>query len=560
MTEFISRVRLRKTIASLTLILAFGAGSYGLAQGTGDGATSSSGYQGGQDKPMPGRPMPEQSYPQQAVPQQAVPQQPMPDRAAPDQTMSDQAMSGQSVSGQPMPDQNAPAFSQEQLENLVAPIALYPDALLSQVLVASTYPLEVVEAQQWLQQNPYLRGRDLMAAAQLQSWDPSVQALVAFPDVVARLSRNVQWITDLGNAFLAQQADVMNAVQRLRAEARDRGQLRSTPQFSVNTETQGQQSAIVIQPANPQVIYVPSYDPYAVWGPPAVGVYPSLGYAIGQGFGAFFGTVANLAGLFPGFGGLLGPRSWGWALSWLAQALFVNNSFFGEFGFHNWGGGFRGSSIWVHDAHHRLGVPYGNRFVAARYGGGAVRAGGGWRGFGIGARRSSGSVARGPYRSGEESFSRGNLQRGNGGTDWRSFGQASRPNANDRGLLANRGRSGAFGNSVANRERSFAGSRISGSASRYNGLGNSGTTRGAESPRTFTANRSRGDAGRFSGARMPAERGASRGEYRHGFSSHAPKSHAPKFHAPKVAKSHFSKPHGGGHSSGGHGGKRSHRG
>jgi hypothetical protein len=474
-------------------------------------------------------------------------------------------MPNQVAPSQPMPDQNAPEFSQTELENLVAPVALYPDALLSQLLVASTYPLEVVEAQQWLRANGNLPGRDLMAAAQQQNWDPSVQALVAFPDVVARMSGNVQWTTELGNAFLAQQADVMNAIQKLRAEARERGRLQSTPQLSVNTENQGEQSAIDIQPVNPQIMYVPNYDPYAVWGPPAVGVYPSLPYAIGRGFGAFFGTVANLAGLFPGFGGLLGPRSWGWALSWLAQALFVNNSFFGEFGFHNWGGGFRGSSVWVHDPHHRLGVPYGNRFVTARYGSygrGPVRVGGdrGWRGFGNQARVNSGAEVRrpgGPYRSGGENFSRGNLPRENGGSNWRTFGQASRPN--DRALQANRDAAREpFANSADNRGRSFAGQSFAGS--RYNGMGRSETARGTESSRTFTANRSRGDAARFSGARMPAERGASRGESRHGFSSHAPKSRAPKFHAPKVAKSHFSKPHGGGHGSGGHGSKRSHRG
>ncbi len=520
---------------------------------------------------MPGRPMPPQSAPEQAMPEQAPP-----DQAAPDQPMPDQ----------PMPDQNAPVLSESQLENLVAPIALYPDALLSQVLVASTYPLEIVEAQQWLQQNGNLRGRELMAAAQQQNWDASVQALVAFPDVVALLSRNIQWTTELGNAFLAQQADVMNAVQSLRAEARENGRLRSTPQFAVNTETQGDRSAIDIQPADPQRMYVPNYDPYAVWGAPAEGDYPALPYASGSGFGSFFGTVANLAGLLPGFGGLLGPRSWGWALSWLAQALFVNNAFFSDFGFHGYGygGGFRGSSVWVHDVHHRLGVPYGNSAVASRYG----RQGEGWSRFGGRARGVSGADGRRagvPNRSGGESLSRGNFERGNGGSNWRTFGGGERtasagqsgrtfaqaPRANDRGLQANRGVSGGFGSSRDNRERSFAGPRSFGSgSSRYNGFGNSGTVRGTESSRTFAANRSRGDAAHFSGARMPAERGGSfgRGESRHGFSSHAPKSHAPKFHAPKekhysapkVAKSHFSKPHGGGHSSGGHGGKRSHRG
>src|SRR5579863_4514181 len=254
-----------------------------------------------------------------------------------------------------MPEATAPpqasVLSENDLANLAAPIALYPDALLGQILVACTYPLEVVEAQQWLEQNRYMRGRELMAAAQQQNWDPSVQALVAFPDVVALLNRNIRWTTDLGNAFLAQESDVMNAIQNLRAQAQESGRLASTPQLSVNTETQGDQSAIEIRPANPQVISVPYYDPSAVWGAPAEGAYPALPYATGSGFGSLFGTVANLAGLLPGFAGLLGPRSWGWALSWLAQTLFVNNSFFSDFGFHNFNGGYSGSGLWVHNPH-----------------------------------------------------------------------------------------------------------------------------------------------------------------------------------------------------------------
>jgi len=466
---------------------------------------------------------------------------------------------------QPVARPPAPAWSESQLENLVAPIALYPDALLSQVLVASTYPLEVVEAQQWLQQNGNLQGRELMAAAQQQNWDPSVQALVAFPDVVARSGRNVQWMTDLGNAFLAQQADVMNAVQKLRAEARDSGRLQSTPQFSVNTETQGGQSAIEIQPANPQVIYVPNYDPYAVWGPPAVGVYPSLPYAIGRGFGMFFGTVANLAGLFPGFGGLLGPRSWGWALSWLAQALFVNNSFFSDFGFHGYGGGYRGSSVWVHDAHHRLGVPYGNSWVARRYGGRSLGGGergaearrsGEWRAFNVprglkpdfnaGVERRSGRPAPPPSRdlrvARDVRTAPGFTQRaGSAGQYGRTFSPESR--TADRGFQANRGAESSH--SLAAR-------------------GSFGSERRSSSYSAARMPSERGFSGRGSSERGSSERSSSgHGWFSRGGSSRAESSHMPKekhFSAPKVSKSHFSKPHGGGHSSGGHGGKRSHRG
>jgi len=155
----------------------------------------------------------------------------------------------------PLPDsQAAPkiqALTADQLADLVAPIALYPDGLLSQALVASTYPLEVVEAQQWLRHNPTLRGTQLTDAAKQQSWDPSVQALVAFPDVLNLLTQNIRWTTDLGNAFLAQEPDVMAAVQRLRASSQANGRLTSTSQQTVSTETQGGQPAIVIQPANP---------------------------------------------------------------------------------------------------------------------------------------------------------------------------------------------------------------------------------------------------------------------------------------------------------------------
>src|SRR5581483_5402933 len=127
-------------------------------------------------------------------------------------------------------------------------------------------------------QNKNLQGQQLIDAAKNQNWDPSVQALVAFPDVLSRLNQDIRWTTDLGNAFLAQQADVMNAVQRMRQRAQQAGKLQSNAQQTVNTETQDGQSAIDIEPANPQVVYVPVYDPAYIWGPPLVGIYPPLYY------------------------------------------------------------------------------------------------------------------------------------------------------------------------------------------------------------------------------------------------------------------------------------------
>jgi Protein of unknown function (DUF3300) len=286
-------------------------------------------------------------------------------------------------------------FTADQLTNLVAPIALYPDGLLSQVLVASTYPLEVVEAQQWLQRNPTLRGTQLTDAAKQQSWDPSVQALVAFPDVLNRLNQDIRWTTDLGNAFLAQEPDVVAVVQRLRASAQANGRLTSTPQQTVSTETQAGQPAIVIEPANPDVIYVPAYDPAYVWGPPVWGYYPSLYY---PAFGFGWGPGINLGFCFGGWGGWGG---WGWGPNWFGGTIFVDNDFFYRHGFRrdrdrdfdrdrgDRGDRDRGDrdrgfnrERWAHDPGHRLGVPYPNRQLAGRYQAGSTASRANRGGFG----------------------------------------------------------------------------------------------------------------------------------------------------------------------------------
>jgi len=269
--------------------------------------------------------------------------------------------------------QQSQLLAPQQLDNLVAPIALYPDPLLGQILVASTYPLEVVEAGQWLQRNKNLSGQQLMDAAKQQPWDPSVQALVAVPDALTKLNQDIRWTTDLGNAFLAQEADVMNAVQQMRTRAQDNGKLNSTPQQTVTTEAQGGQQAIIIEPANQDVIYVPYYDPSYVWGPPDWGFYPPLYYS-GYGFG--FGSGFDLSFCFGGWGGW---GLWGWGPNWFGRTVFINNSFFPRFGFQRgFRSGFSGRTIWAHDPVHRLGVPYGNAQVAARFHGSSM---GSWNSF-----------------------------------------------------------------------------------------------------------------------------------------------------------------------------------
>jgi hypothetical protein len=259
----------------------------------------------------------------------------------------------------------------EQIESMVAPIALYPDSLLSQVLVASTYPLELVEANQWLQQNGSLQGTALVDAAKKQNWDPSVQALVPFADVIKRLTSDIRWTTDLGNAFLAQQADVMSAVQRLRAKAKDSGKLTDTDQQKVVVENQDGQSAIEIQPTDPQVVYVPVYDPGYFWNPYPLYPWPPLFYG-GVGFGWHWGIGIHL-GFY--FGGCCGWGGWGWGPGWFNHTIVVNNHFFHRYDFHEFHGSeFHANSTWVHNPEHRGAVPYANRAVQSRYQGAANNA------------------------------------------------------------------------------------------------------------------------------------------------------------------------------------------
>jgi hypothetical protein len=238
--------------------------------------------------------------------------------------------------------------SQQQLENLVAPIALYPDALLSQVLVASTYPQQLAEASQWLAQAGYLQGQQRLEAAQQQNWDPSVQALVAFPDVLQRLTQDPRWTADLGNAFLNNQAAVMNAVQDLRQRAQQSGRLQSTPQQTVNIENNSGEQSIDIVPANPEVVYVPVYNPAYIWGPPAYGYYPSLYYP-SVGFG--FGGGVSIGAFFGGYRG--GFQSWGWGPNWHNRTVVVNNDFFYRNRFNGYRDGryATGSNVWRHDAY-----------------------------------------------------------------------------------------------------------------------------------------------------------------------------------------------------------------
>ncbi|SAK79744.1 hypothetical protein AWB75_04865 [Caballeronia catudaia] len=198
----------------------------------------------------------------------------------------------------------AQKLTNQQLDALTAPVALYPDALLAQVLMASTYPSQVTDAEAWSKSNPNVKGDDAVKAVQSEPWDPSVQSLVAFPQALATMASKIDWVTQLGNAFIAQPSDVMDSVQRLRSAAQKAGNLKTTEQQKVTTappppgSTTTSTTVIQIEPANPQVVYVPTYNPTVVYGTwpypayPPVYVPPPPGYAIATGFmsGLAFGA------------------------------------------------------------------------------------------------------------------------------------------------------------------------------------------------------------------------------------------------------------------------------
>ena len=189
----------------------------------------------------------------------------------------DQTAFAREASQESPAQEQAATIPPEQLDSLVAPIALYPDPLLSQTLVASTYPLEIIQLQQWIGKNKNLKDQALTDAVKKQNWDPSIQAMAALPDVVKQMADNIQWTTDLGNAFLAQQSDVMDAVQRMRKKAQDGGNLKSTEQQKVETKVVESKQVIIVEQASPEVVYVPSYNPTVVYGALAY-PYPPIAY------------------------------------------------------------------------------------------------------------------------------------------------------------------------------------------------------------------------------------------------------------------------------------------
>ncbi len=239
------------------------------------------------------------------------------------------------------------AFSQGELEAMLAPIALYPDALLSQMLMASTYPLEIVEAARWRKANASLKDKALQDALVKQSWDESVKSLTAFPEVLDRMNQDLAWTQKLGDAFLGQQKEMLDTVQILRTKAKDSGHLESNPQQTVKVETQESKQVIVIEPADPQVVYVPTYQPtivYGGWGYPAYPpYYPPYWYPV---------ATPLVNGFLWGVGIAAGAALWG-GVNWGHGDVNIDIDRHNNFNRTN-----ISNKEWNHKAEHRGSVPY----------------------------------------------------------------------------------------------------------------------------------------------------------------------------------------------------------
>ena len=389
------------------------------------------------------------------------------------------------------PQDKAAKIPADQLDSLVAPIALYPDSLLAQTLAASTYPLELIQLQQWLAKNPGLKDQALADAVSKEPWDPSIQALAGLPDVVKRLADDIKWTTDLGNAFLAQQSDVMDAVQRMRKKAQDKGTFKSTEQQTVETRIIENKSVIVVEQSKPEILYVPSYDPVVVYGPP---VYPYPYYP-------YYPAGYYAAGLAISFGIGLAMGAWwggGWGCGWGNNNITINNN--NNFVRNSNRGGNRVSQL------------------PARGGGDRGNLGGGDRGNLGGGNRASTLPAGGDRGNLGGGRGDGNWQHNpqhRGGAPYRDRATADRFGGTARGdSLANRqvsarqqlGRQG--GNLASNRAGGGAGNRAGGGGS--NSIGGRDLSRGGAGNRDAFGGGSRGSRGyNGSSARASSDRGAS---------------------------------------------------
>jgi hypothetical protein len=358
----------------------------------------------------------------------------------------------QTAPAAPPATQAAPQFKPEELDQLLAPIALYPDQLLAQMLMASTYPLEIVQAERWqkLPANAKLKGDQLAAALEQQPWDPSVMSLVPFPQVLQMMNDQLDWTQRLGDAFLAQQADVMDSVQRLRKQAQTAGQLKTTEQQKVVVEKE----TIVIQPANPQVVYVPAYNPTVVYGtwpypayppvyyPPPPYYYPGAAFVSGMAFATGVAVVGSMWGW--------GNCNWGRG----SGSVNINYNTYNQINVNNIKAGRAtqlpaNSNNWQHNSAHRRGVPYSNTAVQQQFRGASATSTAtrqNYRGYNTGQATTGQIGAQLPARTGAGASA---AQRPTGATG--SAAARQRPSGTTGGAAAAQRPSGATGAVAAQR-------------------------------------------------------------------------------------------------------------
>ncbi|APV48454.1 hypothetical protein BWI17_01395 [Betaproteobacteria bacterium GR16-43] len=377
----------------------------------------------------------------------------------------------------------AKTFSQQDLDTILAPIALYQDALLAQIFMASTYPLEVVEAARWSAANPTVKDKALEDAMQKQDWDPSVKSLTSVPTVLKHMNEKLDWTQKLGDAFLAQQADVMATVQSLRGKAAANGNLKTTPEQTVKTEQEGGKTVYIVESSKPETVYVPTYNPSTVYGTwwypsyPPYYMYPP-GYAYAPGLAFATGVVVGAA--------IWGNLTWGGGYG----NVNINVNKYNNFNKTNISNG-----NWNHAAEHRKGASYRDAGTAQKYNRGA----------------SQNAASREQFRGRAESQGLGADSRGNVGGQGGQGGQ--RLSASDRS-----GGTGSFGGGASASNRSAGrgdrggggysgGGRSSGSSSAssrggggggFSGAGGSGASARAASSR---GSASRGGGGRGGGGR-----------------------------------------------------------
>jgi hypothetical protein len=403
------------------------------------------------------------------------------------------------------PDQTL--LKPEQLEALVAPIALYPDALLANMLAAATYPLEVVEADRWMKENKNLKGDAFKTEVDRKSWDDSVKALTATPSVLDMMSDKLDWTKSLGDAMLAQQADLMDAIQRLREKARANNKLSSTKQQKVTVEQQESKQVIAIEQTDPNTVYVPYYEPATVYGAWPYADYPPYYF----GYPSYIGAGVVAAGIAFGTAWAIGRwgNYWGGGCNWGNRNVYVNH---------------RTTNVWQHNAAHRQGVRYNNANVQQRFGNNNVRAGasnrmdfrgkGGQQVLNPGKDRPGGGGDR-AGNIGDRAGDRGGDRPGNRGDKGGNRAKAADRGGN-RGTVGNRATRGGGGNraAAANRARGAGGDGLNVSSGR---AASAASARGRASFASAGAGGFRGGGGGgFSGGGGGGFRGGGGGGFRGG--------------------------------------------